>query len=259
MQLHCLGTAGYHPNDARHTSCYFLPESGIVLDAGTGLFRLPKLIRTPTLDILLSHAHLDHIAGLTFMLDVMFQRPVEKLRIWGEAEKLAAIREHLFSQLLFPVQLDAQWCEIDDLESFQIGDCRIDWRKQDHPGGSVGYRLDWGGDGDGDGGTRLLYLTDTTGDKSDEAIAWYSGADLMMHECYFLAESAAWASKTGHTWTGHLAEIAKASGPKKLLLTHVNPLSENPEEMRTELASFLGSDEIPVALASDGRRIDFGS
>ena len=97
MQLHCLGTAGYHPNEDRHTSCYFLPESGIVLDAGTGLFRLAELIETPTLDIVLSHAHLDHVAGLTFLLDVLYQRPVDRLRIWGEKEKLAAIEQHLFS------------------------------------------------------------------------------------------------------------------------------------------------------------------
>ena len=69
MRLHCLGTVGYHPNDARHTSCYCLPESGIVLDGGTGAFRLANLIETETLDVLLSHAHLDHTFGLTFLLD----------------------------------------------------------------------------------------------------------------------------------------------------------------------------------------------
>ena len=92
LRLHCLGTAGYHPNATRHTSCYFLPESGIVLDAGSGIFALPPLVETSSLDILLSHAHLDHTLGLTFLLDVLFQlqsdgRPIDRLRIWGEADK----------------------------------------------------------------------------------------------------------------------------------------------------------------------------
>ncbi len=78
MQLHCLGTAGYHPSDTRQTSCYFLARDGVVLDAGTGIYRLTPLIQTDTLDILLSHAHLDHVVGLTFLLDVFFQRPVKR-------------------------------------------------------------------------------------------------------------------------------------------------------------------------------------
>ena len=66
-----------------------------MLDGGTGTFRLASLIQTETLDILLSHAHLDHTFGLTTMLDVLFQRPVARLRIWGEAEKLKTVRENL--------------------------------------------------------------------------------------------------------------------------------------------------------------------
>ena len=112
MRLHCLGTVGYHPNDTRHTSCYFLPESGILLDGGTGAFRLTKLIETDTLDVLLSHAHLDHTFGLTFLLDVLFERPVRMVRIWGESAKIQAVREHLFHELIFPAPLSAQWMPI---------------------------------------------------------------------------------------------------------------------------------------------------
>ncbi|QDV86787.1 MBL fold metallo-hydrolase [Stieleria sp.] len=252
MQLHCLGTAGYHPNEDRHTSCYFLPESGIVLDAGTGLFRLAELIETPTLDILLSHAHLDHVAGLTFLLDVLYQRPVDRLRIWGEKEKLAAIEQHLFSDLLFPVPIQAEYREIDALPEFTIGDCTIRWRPQQHPGMSVGYRLDWLD------GTRLLYLTDTTGDDSGEAIKWNAGADLLMHECYFSDASSEWANKTGHTWSSRLAKIAQASAPKHLMLTHVNPIDAEPELMLREVTEALRGRQTCVSLAADREVVEFG-
>ena len=56
-----LGTAGYHPSETRHTSCLMLPEVGVVLDAGSGMFRVRDLLTTKTLDIFLSHAHLDHV------------------------------------------------------------------------------------------------------------------------------------------------------------------------------------------------------
>ena len=68
MRLHFLGTAGYHPNRRRDTACLMIPEAGILLDAGTGIFRARDLIGTPTLDIFLSHVHLDHSVGLTFLL-----------------------------------------------------------------------------------------------------------------------------------------------------------------------------------------------
>ena len=61
MQLHLLGTTGYHPNDQRHTACMMLPEIGVVLDAGTAMFRVRDRLCTKTLDIFLTHAHLDHI------------------------------------------------------------------------------------------------------------------------------------------------------------------------------------------------------
>ncbi len=249
MRLHCLGTVGYHPNDSRHTSCYYLPESGIVLDGGTGAYRLAKLIETDSLDVLLSHAHLDHTFGLTFLLDVLFERPVKELRIWGEAKKIDAIRQHLFHELIFPAALDATWISIDDRPEFSIGDAKITWRPQTHPGGSVAYRLDW------PSGKRLVYATDTTGDTSEEHALWSGNADLLMHECYFRDGASEWAIKTGHSWTSRVAEVAAASNPKKLLLTHINPLETSDDPVDIErIRSKVDSE---VILAEDGLALDF--
>ncbi|KAA1257740.1 ribonuclease Z [Rubripirellula obstinata] len=257
MHLHCLGTAGYHPNETRHTSCYFLPKSGIVLDAGSGAFRLADLIETETLDILLSHAHLDHTLGLTFLLDVLYQceqrkHSISTVRVWGEAAKLDAVKNNLLSDLIFPADLACEWRPIDDLPSFAIGDCKVVWRAQDHPGGSVAYRLDWAKD---DQAKRLVYASDTTGDLSDEHADWSRGADVLLHECYFQNSSATWAEKTGHTWTERVADVAVKSQPKHLLLTHINPLetSEDPVEIE-QIRSRLDCE---VTLATDHAVIEF--
>ncbi|HEY5311264.1 MAG TPA: ribonuclease Z, partial [Pirellulales bacterium] len=61
MKLIVLGSTGYHPNDLRQTACVMLPEIGVVLDAGTGMYRVGPLLCTDELHIFLSHAHLDHI------------------------------------------------------------------------------------------------------------------------------------------------------------------------------------------------------
>ena len=67
----------------------------------------------PTLDIFLSHTHLDHVIGLTFLFDVLFEKQVERVRVHGEAGKLAALREHLFSETLFPAQPPIEWQPLD--------------------------------------------------------------------------------------------------------------------------------------------------
>ncbi len=256
MRIHCLGTVGYHPNDSRHTSCYFLPESGIVLDAGSGTFRLSEWVETDDLNILLSHAHLDHTFGLTFLLDVMHQivqrrdRPIGSLKIFGEEEKLAAIRAHLFDPLMFPVKLNADWIPIDRMPEFKIGEVDIAWRPQEHPGGSVAYRLDWPRQR-----KRLVYATDTMGDITPEHAEWSSDADLLMHECYFRDDKSEWARKTGHSHTSRVAEVALLSRPKHLVLTHVNPIEKSEDPVGIE--SIRGRISGRVTLAMDEMTIDF--
>ena len=71
MKLVLLGTAGYHPSDQRQTACLMLPEQGIVLDAGTGHVSGGDFLMTDRLDIFLTHSHLDHIVGLTYLFDVI--------------------------------------------------------------------------------------------------------------------------------------------------------------------------------------------
>ncbi len=249
MHVHCLGSAGYHPNESRHTSCYFLPESGIALDAGTGFFRLLDLIEQETLDIMISHAHLDHVLGLTYLLDPAFQKQLRKIRIWGESAKLAAIRENLFHPMLFPANLDAEWNEIDAKDNFKIGAASVSWRSQVHPGGSVAYRLDW------ENNKRLIYATDTIGDTSVEHAMWSKNADLLIHECYFEDTDMAWAEKTGHSWTSRVAEVAAAAEPKKILLTHVNPSAsgENPVDI-SPIVERLDSE---VIIAKDHLTLEF--
>ncbi|MEX0586831.1 MAG: ribonuclease Z, partial [Pirellulales bacterium] len=101
MRLVLLGTTGYHPNSRRHTSCFFLPEVGVVLDAGTGMFHVREHLATPHLDIFLSHVHLDHVIGLTYLFDVLHERAVERVTVHAEKEKLETIQKHLLTKLLF--------------------------------------------------------------------------------------------------------------------------------------------------------------
>ncbi|MFN9910999.1 MAG: MBL fold metallo-hydrolase, partial [Pirellulaceae bacterium] len=112
-----------------------------MLDAGTGLYRSIPLLRTRTLDIVLSHAHLDHIFGLTYLLDVVQHTTLQTIRVWGEAAKLAAVRQHLLHELLVPAPLPVEWKALEEQpDNVPLCGARFRWFPLQHPGGSIGYR-----------------------------------------------------------------------------------------------------------------------
>ncbi|QEG41365.1 MBL fold metallo-hydrolase [Roseimaritima ulvae] len=247
MQLHCLGTSGYHPNEQRHTTCYAVPAAGLVLDAGTGMFRLAPLLQTDRLDILLSHAHLDHVVGLTFLLSVLHQRPVETVRVWGQRSKLQAIREHLFHESLFPVQLDVEWIALEDRVPELLGNGRVRWFPLQHPGGSVGYRIDWPDHS-------LAYVSDTTGDPIADYVSVIRGVDLLLHECNFRDKQVAWAEKTGHSWTNRVASVAQVAAVGQLALVHLNPLETGEDPVGLDSARAVFPNTV---VAADKLVLDF--
>ncbi|MDV7400192.1 hypothetical protein RZS08_52750, partial [Arthrospira platensis SPKY1] len=75
-----------------------LPEIGVVFDAGTAMYRVRDYLQTQTLDIFLTHAHLDHVIGLTYLFSVLYGRDNVSVRVHGEADKLEAIATHLFAK-----------------------------------------------------------------------------------------------------------------------------------------------------------------
>jgi ribonuclease Z len=244
MKLLLLGTSGYHPIERRQTACLMLPEVGIVLDAGTGFFRVRKHLQTATLDILITHAHLDHIAGLTFLLSTVWQKPLERITVHGTADKLAAVREHLLNEQLFPAPLPCKWQPLTS-GPLSLGDARVTHFPVIHPGGAVGYRLDWQE-------RSLAYVTDTTASPDADYVSHLGGVDLLVHECNFRDGQAEWAIKTGHSCTTPVAQVAAKAGVKRLVLVHLDPLDESDDPVdlasarRVFPATELGCDEMAI-------------
>jgi ribonuclease Z len=246
MKLLILGSSGYHPTERRHTACLMLPEAGIVLDAGTGFFRVRELLATDSLDIFLSHAHLDHSVGLTFLLSTLFQQPVGRVAVHGEADKLKAIREHLLNERLFPAPLPCQWQPLPD-GPVHAGAATLSWFRLEHPGGSVGYRLDWHD-------RSLAYVTDTRAAPSADYVSKIRGVDLLVHECNFRDGQEDWAQKTGHSCTSAVAQVAREAGVGQLLLTHLDALAtgDDPVDIGAARSIFHATE-----IAYDGMALDF--
>jgi len=223
MRIVLLGTGGYHPNERRHTACVMLPESGVILDAGTSFFRVAERLETDSVQIFLTHAHLDHIAGLTFFLVPLLRGRVKRARLYGSSRTLDAVRQHLFAAPVFPVLPPFEFVDLGESPTFDVPGGVLTHRPlPSHPGGSTAFRIDWPAR-DGAPAKSLAYVTDTTVDESYSD--WIQGVDLLIHECYFPDDKADWAEKTGHSHTTPVAELARAAGVRRLVLVHVDPLS----------------------------------
>ncbi len=226
MIIKCFGTAGYHPSEHRHTSCYYIPELSLLLDAGTGIFRLTaELLANPreSIDIWLSHAHLDHVVGLTFLLDTMAVTSLKRVRVFGEATKLKAIKQGIYHDLIFPVAPNMEFVELPDSSSpFLVTgqpDYFVQWIPLKHPGGAVGYVIECAG-------KRLAYITDTTANPDSAYLSALRDLDLLLHECNFGDQHQALAEKTGHSWQSAVAGVVQRCRPRQTQLIHHNPLAE---------------------------------
>ncbi len=245
MKLIILGSTGYHANNRRHTACLAIPELGVVLDAGTGFFRMREHLCTPALDIYLTHVHLDHCIGLTFLFDVLIGKKLDRITVHGEAEKLAAIQDHLLTPLLFPVPLPCEYHVLDGPQTLADGS-KLSYFPLEHPGGAIAYRIDWPN-------YSLAYVSDTTATDDATYIERIRGVDLLIHECNYPDGMEEMAEITGHSCITPVARVARAAGVKRLILTHLNPASddEDPVGLSTARAIFPASD-----LACDGMTIE---
>ncbi len=249
MKLHLLGTGGYHPSGRRQTACLMIPELGLVLDAGTAMFRVREHLQTDWLDIFLTHAHLDHCVGLTYLIDVAWQKSIRRITVHAEAEKIEAIQKHLLSPLLFPAKLPCEFRPLGQDYVLPDGGQEMTVVRHfplEHPGGVVGYRVDWPD-------RSLAYVTDTMAAAADAAyLEAIHGVDLLVHECYFPDSLHDRAELTGHSCTSDVAQLAAAAGVGRCVLVHINPLADDDD------LGLVAAREIfaPLELAMDGQVVE---
>ncbi len=252
MNLVLLGTGGYFPTASRQTSCFYLPDHGVVVDAGTGLGRLAGFPAKEEYHILLTHGHLDHTVGLVFLPGVLNKARVKRITLWGEKETTREVLSQLFGEPLFSRSLEDLPFEVTvrSLEASQeIEGLRVEAQRMPHGiQGSAALRLT-----DSDGASAVV-LTDTH--ASSGHASFCRDAEVLLADSYFRSDQEDRAQASAHSTPRLVAQLAKAARVKRLLLIHVNPLEPKPETLVEEARqvfpnTFLGHDEMKVDVTGE--------
>lgn len=246
MNLVLLGTGGYFPTCRRHTACLMLPEVGILLDAGSGMCRIGDYLQTDRLEIFLTHAHLDHVSGLTYLVNLIPAEVLKRTTVRGDDAKLSAVREHLFAETIFPVPPPfcfeplGQSCPL-------LGGGKLTHFVLEHPGSSLGFRLDWPDHS-------MAYVTDTTARADADYVDRIRGVDLLLHEAYFATDGKNLPQITGHSSLLHVAQVAAAATVGRVVLIHIDPQVEDESVYDLAAAKRIFPN---IELGADGMEIEF--
>lgn len=222
--LTILGGGGWFPANGRHTACAILRhgEAALMIDAGTGLARMveqPELLAGITrLDILLTHFHLDHIAGLAYLPALGL---CQQTTVWGPGKLLYDTRTHdlidrVSHEPFHPVPLEDQDIEVRDLPpgELELAGVRILSRRQDrHSAPTLAFRFD----------DELTWITDTAYDPDSAPFA--AGCKLLAHEAWFVTAEPRNAEI--HSSAAQAATVARDAGIEHLVIMHLPPFSRS--------------------------------
>jgi ribonuclease BN (tRNA processing enzyme) len=233
-----LGSGGWMPTAARATACTLIRERerALAIDLGTGAHRLVTdsalLDGAKQLDVLLTHFHLDHVCGLTYLPALSLPTTVWAPGRWlygtSSSELLAGLRTPPLSAFT-----------IDELPSPRelekgkqmIGGFRVRARAQPHHWATTaGYNID----------NAVALITDTGYDGGSVELA--RGVRHLLHEAW--SPSTAPLSPANDATGADAGRVAAEAGAEQLTLIHLNPLLDDHQPVVADARQFFAAAEL---------------
>ncbi len=212
-------------------------DETIIFDAGTGIRQLGgKLIAERTagkVNLLLTHAHYDHIEGIPFFAPLFSDR--FDVEVWcgplDGAADVASIIPGFMRRPYFPVSTEVfnanlTYKEVDPGQSYGIGESiEIMTRPLNHPGGATGYRVNFAG-------KSFAFVTDTEhlpGKTNSDVVELIRDVDMFIYDASLTDEELPEFTGYGHsTWEEGL-RLAEAANAGRYFAYHHMPFRTDKE------------------------------
>jgi len=210
-------------------------DERIVFDAGSGVRPFGDSLTAPvTVRFFISHYHYDHLQGLPFFGPIF--DPRNTFLFYGPTRNGLTVRDAISRQMqqpYFPVTADMvfrarlEYRAFREGDALRLGGATVTALELNHPGGSLGYRVDFGG-------RSIVYATDIEhGSDHDLRLADFArGTDVLIYDAMYTEDEyrgrqgppkAGW----GHsTWQASV-EAANRAGAKQLVLFHHEPTRDD--------------------------------
>lgn len=208
------------------TTCVFLRfgDQVVVLDCGTGMLELPKVLHKndQQIAVLLSHPHVDHLLGIP-MCPVVFD-PEKKIDIYGAVWNGLDVRQQVCAFLappLWPVGPDRFPAEISfhDLpDTFCLGNVTVESMNGVHPGGVSLFRLTGGG-------KTVVFMTDctVTAENIPVLAEFARDCDLLLCDGQYSQQEWKGREHFGHSTWRAAAQLGTACGARMVRVIHHDP------------------------------------
>jgi len=237
MRIRVLGCYGGVTD--HHSVAGFLVNETVLLEAGTVCDTLSVEQQHKIEAVFISHSHLDHCAGVAFLVDNLYGDVTEPLRIMAMPETVEAIQKNLFNGQVWPdfISITSTGNSVAVFETLelnapkQVGELCFTPFRVDHVIPTVGFIIS-------DGKSSVLYSSDTRDvlgivEKAQEV----ENLKLAIVEASFPNELEEFAFKTGHLAPIALRPLVSAlRGKVPVRLFHMKPrYVERIEEQVAEL------------------------
>lgn len=195
----------------QHLCCLVINDN-VTIDAGSLAMSVSEHQRSNIRDIILTHAHLDHIAGLPLFIDDLFATLESPIRIHGLQNVIDALEEHIFNWVIYPKfsALRNKYGKIlsyhpfDPKTSFDVRDLNFKPIEVNHKVPTVGFVIK-------DSKSKIAISSDTSEmEKFWEILNAEDNLDALLIECAFPNELKDIADSSHHLTPKDLVkELAK--------------------------------------------------
>jgi cAMP phosphodiesterase len=192
-------------------------DDAVAIDAGCLAMSCSDAQRTQIRDIILTHTHLDHIAGLPLYIDDLFATLTEPVRIHATREMIDILERDIFNWSIYPRFSELkndhgpviEYREFEQGSTFAVKHLTVRSIAVNHKVEATGYIVS-------DGSVSVAITGDTA--ETDEiwpACAAEPNLKAVLVECAFPDEMSELAAISGHLTPSLLTkELAKIKGRK---------------------------------------------